>query len=146
MPVRDRSRITTLVQRALGLVVDDRRALRFSPMARVSDRRRSCPAVRWPEQQYRPVRLRSHCAGNAVELCRSRFLRKRQSGLFLDGPQAKGAVRAHAGKDHPDAVTLLVVGQRTQKEIDRQAQAAPGCGLQQVQPRRAGSTCPGWEG
>jgi hypothetical protein len=47
--------------------------------------------------------------------------------------QTQRSVRAHTRKDDADAALLLVVGQRTEKEIDRQAQAARHNRIEQVQ-------------
>ena len=54
-------------------------------------------------------------------------------GLFLDGPQAQGAVRAHAREDDADAPLLPVLGQGAEEKIDRQAQSAGRRRLEQVQ-------------
>jgi hypothetical protein len=43
------------------------------------------------------------------------------------------AVRAHAGKNHADAVFLLVLRQGAEKEINRQAQPARRRRFEQVQ-------------
>ncbi len=63
-------------------------------------------------------------ARHAVEFGGGRFLHKDHARFFLDGAQAQRAVRAHARKDHADAVFLLVIGQRAEEEINRQAQTA----------------------
>ena len=72
-------------------------------------------------------------ARHAVEFGGGRFLHKDHARLFLDGAQAQRAVRAHARKDHADAVFLLVIGQRAEEEINRQAQAARRDRIEQMQ-------------
>ncbi len=72
-------------------------------------------------------------AGHAVELGRGRLLHQHHAGFFLDGPQADGAVRAHAGEDDADAQLLPVLGQGAQEEIDGEAQAAGRRRFEQVQ-------------
>ncbi len=48
-------------------------------------------------------------------------------------PADQRAVGAHPRQNHPDAALLLILGQRTEEKINRQAQAARGRGCQQMQ-------------
>jgi hypothetical protein len=71
-------------------------------------------------------------AGHAVSPGGGGFLHQRQPTLLLDGAQAEDTVGAHSGEDDGDGLFTLVLRQGTEKKVDRQAQAARGCGLQEV--------------
>ena len=75
----------------------------------------------------------NRAARHAVEFGRRRLLHQHHARLLLDGPQAQRAVGAHAGKNHADAVLLLVLRQGAEEEINRQAQPARRRRLEQVQ-------------
>ena len=70
---------------------------------------------------------------HAVELGRLRVLNQRDTRFLFDGAQPERAVSAHARKNDADTVLLPVLRQRAKKEINRQAQAAGCCRVDQVQ-------------
>ena len=72
-------------------------------------------------------------ARHAVEFRRRRILHQRHARHLLDGAQPQRAIRAHAGKNHADAVLLPVLRQGAEKQIDGQAQPARRRRLEQVQ-------------
>ena len=75
----------------------------------------------------------NRAARHAVEFGRGRLLHQHHARLFLDGAQTQRAVGAHAGKNHADAVLLLVLRQGAEEEINRQAQPARRRRFEQVQ-------------
>ena len=75
----------------------------------------------------------NRAARHAVEFGRRRVLHQHHARLFLDGPQAQRAVGTHAGKDHADAVFLLVLRQGAEEKINRQAQPARRGRFEQMQ-------------
>ena len=72
-------------------------------------------------------------ARHAVKLGIRGGLHKTGASSLADRAQALRAVCAHAGENDADAVFLLTVGQRLEKEINRQAQTAQLAWHQQVQ-------------
>ena len=71
--------------------------------------------------------------GMLSNLAEAGVLHQCQSRLFLDGPQSHRAVRAHAGQDNANACSLPVFGQRAQKEINGETQAAGRRRFEQMQ-------------
>ncbi len=61
------------------------------------------------------------------------FLGHDHAALALDRPHAQGAVAAGAGEHDADRPLALVLRQRAEEEVDRQALAARRRGLEQVQ-------------
>ena len=72
-------------------------------------------------------------ARHAVELGRFGFLRHHHAGLALDRARAQRAVAAGAREHDADRALTLVLGQRAEEEIDRQALTPRRRGLQQLQ-------------
>ena len=60
-------------------------------------------------------------------------MRHDHAAFALDGPHPEGAVAAGAGKDNADGAFALVLGERAEEEVDRQALAARGNRFQQLQ-------------
>ena len=75
----------------------------------------------------------NRAARHGIEFGRRRFLHQHDARLFLDGAQTHRAVRAHAGKNHADAVLLLILRQRAEEKINRQPHPARRGRLEQVQ-------------
>jgi len=74
------------------------------------------------DQVYQPGL--NDTARHGIEFGRGWFLHKNHALFFLDGTRTQRAIRAHARKDHADAVLLLIIGQGAEEEINRQAQTA----------------------
>ena len=75
----------------------------------------------------------NRAARHAIEFGCRRFLHQHHARFFLDGAQTQRAVGTHAGKNHADAVFLLVLRQRAEEEINRQPQPARRGRLEQMQ-------------
>ena len=60
-------------------------------------------------------------------------LRDDEAALFLDGFQPEAAVGAGSRKDHADGARAVVLRQRVQQEVERQARAVARLGLREVQ-------------
>ena len=123
--------MTTLSQGALGFVL----LRRF----RAGDER---GALQVAQDFARQLFHRGHEIGepgvdrtprHGIVFGRGRFLHQYHAGLFLDGAQTQSAVGTHAGKNHPDAVLLLILGEGAEEKIDRQAQPARGGRGEQMQ-------------
>ena len=72
-------------------------------------------------------------ARHAVVLGGFRVLRHRHAALALDRAQPQGAVAAGAREHDADGPFVLVLGQRAEEEVDRQALAAWRGGLEELQ-------------
>nr|WP_255604410.1 hypothetical protein [Oscillochloris sp. ZM17-4] len=72
-------------------------------------------------------------AGHAVVLGALGGLRHGHAALALDGAQAEGAIAAGAREHDADRALVLVLGQRAEQVVDRQAQAARRHRLKQMQ-------------
>ena len=63
-------------------------------------------------------------SGHTVKLGRFGRLYKNSAAFFLYGAQAKGSVGTHTRKNNTDRVLLKIISQRSEKEINGQAQSS----------------------
>ncbi len=72
-------------------------------------------------------------ARHAVVLCGTGVLGHNHATLALDGPHAQSAVAAGAGEHNADGPFMLVLGQGTKEEVNRQTLTTWGGWLHQLE-------------